>query len=174
MLAVALSRVVESGPGDQGLAATCTFPKAGATIPPPPKPSASTASIRTEADVHATCRSPGVPGRVIRPVLEQPGPSASAGSCWTLWSATEGTVASRCSCCGTGPSGQVASGSSRTFWNASAAPSAGLFGTSQSCLSGLAGRVRAARRRGGIAGRIAAGRTRPGAVGRWCPGPSAG
>ena len=38
--------------------ATCTSPKAGATIPPPPKPSASTASIRTEADIHGTRRSP--------------------------------------------------------------------------------------------------------------------
>jgi hypothetical protein len=29
-------------------------PKAGATTPPPPKPSASTASIRTETDIHGT------------------------------------------------------------------------------------------------------------------------
>ena len=38
--------------------ATCTSPKAGATIPPPPKPSAFTASIRTEPDIHGTRRSP--------------------------------------------------------------------------------------------------------------------
>jgi hypothetical protein len=38
--------------------ATCTSPKAGATIPLPPKPFASTASIRTEADIHGTRRSP--------------------------------------------------------------------------------------------------------------------
>src|SRR5947209_4479219 len=39
--------------------ATCTFPKADATTPPQPKPSASTASIRTDADNHGTRRSPG-------------------------------------------------------------------------------------------------------------------
>jgi aminoglycoside phosphotransferase (APT) family kinase protein len=38
-------------------------PKAGATTPPPPKPSTSTASIRTEADIQGTRRSPGVRGR---------------------------------------------------------------------------------------------------------------
>src|SRR5438552_11858045 len=38
--------------------ATCTSPKAGATTPPQPKPSASTASIRTDADIHGTRRSP--------------------------------------------------------------------------------------------------------------------
>ena len=38
--------------------ATCTSPKAAATTPPPPKPSASTASIRTDADIHGTRRSP--------------------------------------------------------------------------------------------------------------------
>src|SRR6266480_771800 len=38
--------------------ATCTSPKAGATTPPPPKPSASTASIRTDTDIQGTRRSP--------------------------------------------------------------------------------------------------------------------
>src|SRR5438876_7735767 len=38
--------------------ATCTSPKADATTPPQPKPSASTASIRTDADIHGTRRSP--------------------------------------------------------------------------------------------------------------------
>ena len=45
-------------------------------------------------------------------------------------------MASRCNCCGTGPSGQVASGSSPTFWKASATPPAGLIRFSQSCPSG--------------------------------------
>jgi hypothetical protein len=40
--------------------ATCTSPKARATIPSPPKPSASTASIRTEADIRRTRRSPAI------------------------------------------------------------------------------------------------------------------
>ena len=39
-------------------AATCTSPKAAATTAPPPKPSDSTASIRTDADIHGTRRSP--------------------------------------------------------------------------------------------------------------------
>ena len=39
--------------------ATCTSPKEGATTAPPPKPSASTASIRTRTDIHGTRRSPG-------------------------------------------------------------------------------------------------------------------
>src|ERR1700747_1659689 len=38
--------------------ATCTSQKGAATIPPPPKPPASTASIRTETDIHGTRRSP--------------------------------------------------------------------------------------------------------------------
>ena len=38
--------------------ATCTFLKAGVTTPPLPKPSASTASIRTQTDNHGTRRSP--------------------------------------------------------------------------------------------------------------------
>ena len=57
-------------------AATCTSPKDGATTPPPPKLSASTASIKTEADIHGTRRSPGyrrgrAPGerRVLRAAL---------------------------------------------------------------------------------------------------------
>src|SRR6266487_1296541 len=41
--------------------ATCTSPKADATTPPRPKPSASTASIRTDADIHGTRRSPALP-----------------------------------------------------------------------------------------------------------------
>src|SRR5579872_6958624 len=39
---------------------TRTFPKAAATTRPPPKPSAFTASIRTDADIHGTRRSPGL------------------------------------------------------------------------------------------------------------------
>jgi hypothetical protein len=39
------------------------IPKAGATIPTP-KPSASTASIRTEADIHGTRRSPALKGEM--------------------------------------------------------------------------------------------------------------
>src|ERR1700690_1864097 len=38
--------------------ATCTSPKAAATTPPRPKPSASIASIRTDANIHGTRRSP--------------------------------------------------------------------------------------------------------------------
>src|SRR6266567_3737820 len=38
--------------------ATCTSPKAGATTPLPPRPSASTASTRTDTDIHGTRRSP--------------------------------------------------------------------------------------------------------------------
>jgi hypothetical protein len=38
------------------------IPKAAATTPPPPKPSASTALIRTDADIHGTRRSPASPG----------------------------------------------------------------------------------------------------------------
>jgi len=34
------------------------IPEGAATIPPPPKPSASTTSIKTEADIHGTRRSP--------------------------------------------------------------------------------------------------------------------
>ena len=37
---------------------TCTFLKAAATIPPPPKLSTSTASTRTDTDIHGTRRSP--------------------------------------------------------------------------------------------------------------------
>ena len=39
--------------------ATRTSPKAAATTPPQPEPSASMASIRTDADIHGTRRSPG-------------------------------------------------------------------------------------------------------------------
>ncbi len=39
---------------------TCTSRKAGATIPPPPKRSPRTASIRTETDIHGTRPSLGV------------------------------------------------------------------------------------------------------------------
>ncbi len=48
-----------------------------------------------------------------------------------------GTLVSRCGCCGTGPSGQVAPGSSSIFWKASAVPPAGLssFAVVQSYLS---------------------------------------
>src|SRR5258708_5336177 len=38
--------------------ATCTSPKAAATIRPPPKPSAFTGSIKTDADIRGTRRSP--------------------------------------------------------------------------------------------------------------------
>ena len=38
--------------------ATCTSPKAAATTQPPPKPSASTASTRTQTDNHGSRRSP--------------------------------------------------------------------------------------------------------------------
>jgi predicted transposase YbfD/YdcC len=40
--------------------ATCTSPKADATTALPPKPSDSTASIRTGTDIHGTRRSPGL------------------------------------------------------------------------------------------------------------------
>ena len=40
--------------------ATCTSPKADATTPPPPRPSAFTASIRQKWDIHGTRRSPVV------------------------------------------------------------------------------------------------------------------
>ncbi len=40
-------------------AATCTSPKAAATIRPPPKPPAFTGSIKTDADIRGTRRSPG-------------------------------------------------------------------------------------------------------------------
>ena len=40
-------------------AATCTSPKAAATTPPWPRPPAFTASIRANADIHGTRRSPG-------------------------------------------------------------------------------------------------------------------
>ena len=49
-------------------------PKDGVTTPPPPKPSASTASIKTEADIHGTRRSPGVvPGASHELPFEKPG-----------------------------------------------------------------------------------------------------
>ena len=43
-----------------GTPATCTSPKDAATTRPPPKPSASTASIKTRTDNHGTRRSPEV------------------------------------------------------------------------------------------------------------------
>src|SRR5437879_8613270 len=55
--------------------ATCTSPKADATTPPRPKPSASTASIRTDADIHGTRRSPGGQGQAEQP----PGQAAEDG-----------------------------------------------------------------------------------------------
>src|ERR1035438_9762236 len=53
--------------------ATCTSPKDGATTPPPPKPSISTASIRTEADIHGTRRSPAVLPTCKNCTVGQPG-----------------------------------------------------------------------------------------------------
>jgi hypothetical protein len=47
-------------------------PKAGATIPPRLKPSASTASIRTDVDIHGTRRSPGQEGPTLPKVVRLP------------------------------------------------------------------------------------------------------
>ena len=71
--------------------------------------------------------------RVIRAVIQQLGAERERPLMRDVKVSLGGTVVSRCNCCGTGPSGQVAPGSSPTFWNASTAPPAGLVNISQSC-----------------------------------------
>ena len=51
-------QAVQARSSNRAPQATSTSPKVGATIPPPPDPSDSTASIRTGRDIHGTHRSP--------------------------------------------------------------------------------------------------------------------
>ena len=72
---------------------TSTSAKAAATMPLPLKPSVSTASIRTNADIHGTRRSPGGTGWInLMDVASSPSPFYTNGTFWAGACAVVGVV----------------------------------------------------------------------------------